>query len=197
MGRRNMGFRGFVFAATLIVGAAPGAAHAADWQKQSYADLGFSIDLPCTPQITKLDLASPVGPIPRTVGACIGETQQVYWSVADYRSIGGKPSPRQTLDASMHGGIAALGAIQDSVAKITVSGHPGRDFAFHTTELVGKARMIMVGRRVYQVLAVGPAGQGAPTMFDRAIQSWRPMAPGRGNLPRSAPRQGEHQAAAS
>jgi hypothetical protein len=88
---------------------------------------------------------------------------RVLMVVAADAPVGDDESAAQTqarLQSGQDRAIAGFGGTLKSSSEVTLAGHPGREFtAAITKPVVGqvRGRVYLVGKRLYQVMAVGPA----------------------------------------
>jgi hypothetical protein len=72
-------------------------------------------------------------------------------------------SADDALDGACSGSVSRVGGTETSRETITFAGHPGRDLQFEGTQLGRQfqthLKVFLAGRRLYQVMWLGPAGK--------------------------------------
>jgi hypothetical protein len=157
------------------------AASAADWTTYSHPELGFSIEAPAPLAVQTLSVATDVGPAPTTIFALDeGQAGAIILSVADYTGLKLRDVDKQKeLDGLVNNLVARQSATLISQSPITVDGFPGREITARADPagLLIKARIVYAGKRLYHLVAIGPAASGLPADYDRLEASLKIAKP--------------------
>ena len=85
--------------------------------------------------------------------------------------------PNEMLDGAAQGATANINGTLVSQNNISLDGHPGRELVLTATledvDATAKARIYLVGNRLYQVLALGAEGDISPEDMDAFLQSFK------------------------
>ena len=97
------------------------------------------------------------------------------------------------LDGACQGMVSEAQLVTLSKVPITLNGHPGREVTFDSQpgrpggKVVGRARLYLVGNRLYQVLIAGPDGRVSPETIDSYLNSFALLDQGPGPAGPGAP----------
>jgi hypothetical protein len=160
--------------ALLMLAALPSSAQEAkkDWQSYTFADDGFAIDLPSSPEIST---DRPSGQIRSS------RQYQVDVGVGSYVISAARYAPDARLEQWNDASMVELANAMKGKCRIR-DGRPGTFAGALSYEMVldqcpdgavMKVRMYVVGEWVYQVLAVGPAGVDARPETQKFHDSFR------------------------
>jgi hypothetical protein len=170
--------RAIIVGLTIAALAAGGATAAEAWARYSDPQLGFSVDTPQPLTWKTLQVPSPKGPVPTTIGTVeLPDKSLLAVSVADFTGLNATADTDDSLDGAVLGVLANTKAELDSETKITVNGAAGRDITFHTDKLKARARIVRSGDRLYDLIGVGLAERGPPVEFQRMEDSFSLAAP--------------------
>ncbi len=97
------------------------------------------------------------------------------------------------LDGACQGMVSEAQLVTLSKVPITLNGHPGREVTFDSQpgrpggKVVGRARLYLVGNRLYQVLIAGPDGRVPPETIESYFNSFSLLDQGPGPAGPGAP----------
>lgn len=134
----------------------------------------FSANFPCQSQIGGQTLDIPTGKLVMTTFTCALDKAAFFVAINDYPDGMMKP---EVLDNAYSGGINGLatsikGTIR-SVTTYTLGGTTGREgFVEVASEnTVYRARMFIVGNRLFQIMYLGPTGSEASETATKFLDS--------------------------
>ncbi len=138
---------------------------------------GFQVELPGTPSERVLKVETAAGPIDTHLFVVDRKDHVFLVSYNDYPESLLNDDPRTVLERARLGAIANVRGSLVSKQDIEVHGHPSQDFEFQvsTTEGVtsrGRARLVLVERRLYQLILLGPPETVSSRESDRFLQSF-------------------------
>ena len=157
--------------ALLLVAAAPYAARAANWQPWAPSDHSFSISFPTRPKTQTNTMGT--HPVQVVVSQAGKENFSVMFQDRDAEPSSGLMS-RQMLDGVCDAYMGSASWKLLHKRDLTIGKHPGRELEVQddSSHTVSLWRFYIVGKRVYQLTAVRPAG--TPTAnAQRFMQSFR------------------------
>jgi TonB family protein len=156
------------------------------WQEFSPSEGRFSVKLPSRPVTTTQRVETPDGWLPMRVYTLATPDQYIV-SYMDYpRTLEDPARVGQFFAGVRDGALRATGATLLRERDVTLAGHPGRQFKMKLRGgLVGRARIYVVGNRLYQLLFIVHE-EGAPELklrsneeaADRFFDSFRLEADG-------------------
>jgi hypothetical protein len=170
-------------AALVAVGAGTAAVaegQAAAWATYPHPELGFSIDAPMAPVSKTKTTQSTLGAVPTTLFAIDeGEAGAIILAVSDYSGVKTSLDVNKGLDGAVTGAVASMSATLLSNDHITVDGLEGREITARADPagLLIKGRIVFAGKRLYQLMAIGPAASGLPADFGRVEASLKIAKP--------------------
>lgn len=153
---------------SLLSSLAFGYTQGAEWQKFNSPEGRFNILMPSKPEHEVKEVDSPLGKLTLYAYAASNDTGYFLVSYGDYPVEPKDAAQKEmVLDGVRTGVLNGLGAEMSGEKKITLAGHPGREFtankAIQGTEVVFTWRIYLVGQRLYQLAAVTPkASAGSP-----------------------------------
>jgi hypothetical protein len=152
------------------IGFASGA-QAGTWTVCPHPELGFSIEAPAPLATASTTQATAMGPVKTVVFAIVeNDTSPIALAVADYSGVNlAGLDVQKALDAAVKDPLGRLHAVLLTQTPITVDGFPGREITGRADPdgLLVKGRIVFTGRRLYQLVAIGPATSGVLADFDR------------------------------
>ncbi len=149
------------------------------WGEHVYDDDGFAISAPTQPIVEKGPANSPAGEVELhfysfSLGGDSGFVVMTNTlNPADHRT------PQQILTDGKYGAVAAVKGKLVSEMPISLGNYPGIQLEVEAPRRYIQARVYVVGRRVYQLLAVAPIGKPIPPETDRFFRSFRLVASSR------------------
>ncbi len=143
----------------------PGPVGPAPWRKFSSAEGRFNILMPVAPKVSSREAEGPAGKL--TLHVYDASNSRGYFAVtyADYPGAARDPAhAEQVLDGVRTGVLRGVKGELISEKKISLKGHPGREFKasgkVQGIDVVFTWRIYLVGQRLYQ-LAVGAQAKDA------------------------------------
>jgi hypothetical protein len=141
------------------------------WQLVTSAPGAFAVAMPVapTPQTERVETAYGVVVV-NALSAAIGDMfYAVAW--ADYPPETSRARPARVLDEVRDRARARSRGRVVTERAISFSGYPGRDVEIEShpvpdVTMLSRARLVLVGTRLYQVIAAGPVRQGADAFLD-------------------------------
>jgi hypothetical protein len=154
-------------------------------QEYSSAEGKYRARFPGKPRLSEQTVSTPIGPIVLKIASSSDWSRtERFVSYADY-PVGlihpGNKDPM--LDGACQGMATEARLVILSKMPITIDGHPGREVSFeaqpgHTSgRLSGRARIYLVGARLYQVFIAGPTGRLTPETIDAFLNSFSLVDP--------------------
>ncbi len=124
-----------------------------DWKQVMSKDGGYSITMPDEPMDDTRPFDIPSGSVDFRINSMTAKG--VYYGVGygDYPSQAiGTKTPKDLLDELRDAALKAFLVKMNAEKDITLNGHPGREVEYENPDgLVGKARVYIVGKRMYVV----------------------------------------------
>ena len=136
-----------------------------EWREFAPAGGGFSIRFPGAPQSTTQTLRlSPQHSAELHIHSLTNPTLECSVIYADYPIPVGDPAvARRVLDSGAKGAVASVNAELLSLSEIAHEGHPGRLLRERMPDgKILRAKMVLVGQRLYQIAFTTPRPDGAP-----------------------------------
>lgn len=129
----------------------------ATWKEFSSAEGNFAVLMPGTPSYEKKNTATALGPIDMHMFTLnIGRDAAYLVMYSDYPEIVTRAKPDALLDGGRDGALANTKGKLIGEQNMSLDGFPGREIVI---EVPGKGllklRVFLVGRRMFQVMAVG------------------------------------------
>jgi hypothetical protein len=184
----------------------------ADSQEYTSPEGRFRAQYPGKPKLTQQTVPTQIGPIVLKIASTSDWSgTERFVSYADYPGGFIHPGNRDPmLDGACQGMATEARLVILSKMPISINGHPGREVSFEAQpghpagKISGRARVFVVGVRLYQVFIAGPTGRVTPETIDRFLNSFAlldqgptPAAvPAGGPAPRVAPTPAARPAAA-
>jgi hypothetical protein len=135
------------------------------WQTINRPADGFKVEMPCGITETRLPAynakgaAEPVETIEASPGP--GATFAVSWADNPPVERAGSTDVRTTLDLALNGALTRTRSVLVSQSENVISGYQARDFTARSDGGVLTARLILVGNRLYLLLAASPSSTAA------------------------------------
>jgi hypothetical protein len=171
-------FVGIVMAGaiTAVVMNKKGAAQTASaWQEFSHAAGKFTVLMPAAPTEQQQVIQTAAGPI--TMYMFFHELkggQSMYGVIySDYPALVANADPQKVLDGGRDGAVADMKGRLVQEQNITIQGHPGRELHIEVPQGMVKARIYLVGVRLYQALSVGAKEMIRPEDTEKFFSSFR------------------------
>jgi len=119
----------------------------------------FTVALPCSPTEDRQRVKTASGQL--EVNVFLAEDKNNTSYVVSYSDLPEaetkKGTEQKRLDFARDGAVAKARGKLRSEKPVELAGHPGRELVIDTdNELVVRLRIYVAGRRLYQVMAVGP-----------------------------------------
>lgn len=140
----------------LLLGAAQ---ESPGWKTFTSKEGGFTVSLPCTPAEERQRVQTATGHLDVVVFVAEGPNETSYVvGYSDLPAAEVKPgSEKRRLDFARDGAVAKARGTLRSERLFEQAGHPGRELVIEQkTGTVVRLRILVVGRRLYQIMAVGP-----------------------------------------
>ena len=148
----------------------------AGWTTHTSKDGGFSISLPRAPTESKQRVKTATGQLDVVLLVAEGKNGAAYVvSYSDFPPAEVKPgTENKRLDFARDGAVASARGRLLSEKRIEVEGHPAREVVIAGKgETVVRQRLVAVGARLYQIMAVGPAGATSSKEAGAFLDSFR------------------------
>jgi hypothetical protein len=137
----------------------------------------FAVRFPSVPAATKHTLNTPAGPV-ALLGFTVTDKAKSMGYAVLYSDIPLKPGQAVDPDRMLGAGVFALAdrpenrLVEDRL--ISLDGNPGREVVVEQSEQVlVKARIYVVGQRLYQVIVIAPKAKGFPPEAAAFLDSFR------------------------
>jgi hypothetical protein len=139
----------------------------AGWEKFNSPEGRFNILMPAKPEQKVKEVDSPVGKQTLYTYSVLNNTGYFGVTYGDYPVEPNSAAQKETVLDRITKSLAARGAEMIGEKKITLAGHPGREFTvdknIQGTDVVYNWRIYLVGQRLYQLAVVTPkANAGSP-----------------------------------
>ena len=156
-----------VFTAGLVLSAS-GARAADDWKVYRYDDLGFSVEAPQVLTRAASNTQTVAGAVPTTTLSIDHGDMALAIMVGDYRKMASDPS----LDGAV-AGVVKQGELVSN-QQVNVDGSVGHDVIVKLNDkgAIIFDRLILRGRMIYQIMAVGTLDKGLPPEQERFTRSF-------------------------
>jgi hypothetical protein len=146
---------------------------------------GFRVALPCVPKEAEQPFNTGVGPVALHSFSVDRDGTTYAATYSDYPETFALADPDRVLEGGIDGGVKGIKGKLLLKRNIALGGHPGREFSATTTgpggaPLLYRARIYLVGTRLYQVVVCGPEAKVAGEAGDAILRSFallRPPAP--------------------
>lgn len=142
------------------------------WSDYSYAKEGFAVSAPKEPVFSTKTAETAAGPVEihfYTVevgnGMLLVATSRLHPN--DKRTV------RQVIADSAQGAVASLNGKLTAQKAITLGKYPGTEFEIAADRAHNRDRVYVANRKIYQVVAIAPAGRPLPLETDQFNQSFR------------------------
>lgn len=144
------------------------------WTDYVSREGGFTVRVPKPPSYQTSEASTAVGSI--TVHTFVIEHGQMVYAVMYNDIPGNLPDVPEALADGRDGTLATAGEGAELVYEkdISIDGNPGLEFRINVPDPAGvyTARMYVVGDRLYQVLAMSPAGVNADEAVFKFLDSF-------------------------
>ena len=146
-----------------------------NWVEYRSAAGGYRVEFPGSPKIVPMDVQTGDGPkhleLPQLK---LGDVS----FVAAYADLNSTPADLQVyLDTSRDGTLANTKGKLRSQQRLTIGGIPARRFVYDKPDKSVVTHLTIVsGRRIFQLEAIGPAGQGNSAVVQHFIDSFALVA---------------------
>ena len=139
---------------------------------------GFSISTPVELKESTQSIPTPAGNLELHIFSGETPTRGYIVGYADYpEAVMQQSNPQKMLEGARNGAAAQINGKVLKEEQITLDGNPGVEFLMEgkndTQEALSKARMVLVGRRIYQVLVVGGKNDIQEPEMDGFIRSFK------------------------
>jgi hypothetical protein len=146
------------------------------WQTYTAPDGAFSIELPSKPTV-ELSQAPLEGGGTMTfhlVNSTSKGNRAYSCSYAELENVGEK-SPDQVLESARDGSLRNVQGTLIAQNQLMVQGFPGLQFQAHVRgNALMDSRLVLVGKRLYMLIAVAAAGEGSePKTVQRMFESFK------------------------
>jgi hypothetical protein len=163
---------------------AAAAAQGGPWKDYVYSDDAFAISSPVVPTVEKQKVRlTGSSAEARVYTMPVGESGAFMVFVVT-RDASDQRSDQQVLDEARVGALRAAHAIVLVQSNITLGRYRGSQIDLQASEAEGKKRMrdrfFVVGRTLYQLMAIAPAGQPLPVGTGQWLDSFRLVGEGGG-----------------
>jgi len=153
------------------------AAHQPDWQQIGSQDGRFAIMMPDFPEYGVQDVLTPVGALQVHIFSVSVDDSVFMAAYNDYPEfIVSSSDAGKMLDGARDGAVSNVNGKLLSERQIRLQGHPGRELWIEADvegqEGLARARIYLVGRRLYQVLVAGPENQFPESDAERCLDSF-------------------------
>ena len=141
-------------AATLLLAADDATTKPADFAPK---DGRFTVQMPGEPKEQTSKVNTPIGPIDVHLFISAPDPKSAYMvGYSDYpEEVVKKSDSDKILDGARDGAVRNVKGTLESEKKITMDGHPGRDYVISTEGFRGRERIYLVNARLYQVMLLG------------------------------------------
>jgi hypothetical protein len=165
-----------------------GAAKGAAWKDYSYPDDAFVIAAPAEPKVSREMLRVFGGSASAHIYTVKGGEQGALIVVVEDRQPADQRSDQDVLEQARLGVLATAHAIVTVQQNRTLGDHRGAQIDLEAADSGGarkrvRDRFFVVGRRLYQIMAIGPAGDPLPADAERWFASFRLANDGDGLRP--------------
>ena len=152
-------------------------------QAPAEEDGRFSIGMPTGPERREVSVPTPNGPSQLCVYLAAQKDAVYCVTYADYpEGFVAKNDPRAMLAGCQQSTVAQFHAKVTGESEIELDGHPGREFDLDFPADggpfpggAGKARVSLVGNRLYQLQVMGKKEQVGDPATDRYLDSFKPI----------------------
>ena len=155
------------------------------WNDYIYAADAFAISAPVAPTLEKQNVRVAGGSVEAHVYTVPGVDNGAFMVFVVMRDASDQRSDREVLDEARIGALRAANAIVIVQSNITLGRYRGSQIDLDTQsgQPAGKSKRIrdrffVVGRRLYQLMAVAPAGEPLPVGTGRWFDSFRLVGEG-------------------
>lgn len=161
------------------------APHAAEtafkWKNYSYAESGFSIDLPKAPEHTEQSIDIPKSNLKIYYETYLSEpsdTVVMVVSVWNYPAQIDMSNPETNLRDGFNGMLSALpGSDVESMRITDVQGFKALEFLVKNEDIYFQGELVLVYNTLYQVFTVYKEGEEMKANYDRFISSFKLIDP--------------------
>ena len=146
------------------------------WKKLAPPGGRFEAAVPADPVASKRKVATASGHLLVHVWMARGKDESAfvvsYFDLSEDELAKGPIETR--LDHARDGAVSSARGKLQSEKRIELAGHPGRDLAIEKDgKRIARVRLVLVGRRLFQVMALGASDKDAAILID----SFRPRKP--------------------
>jgi hypothetical protein len=151
----------------------------ADWKEFTCKEGGFQVLMPGTPKQADADTESDFGPGVLHMNTVNLRTTYYGAHYGDFPEGVKKLPLKQVYDSSRDGAAGNMRGKVASEKEIKLGDHPGREIQIDVKggELRFRARVFLVGTRLYQVVAFGPKEAITSKEADKFFESFKLTSP--------------------
>lgn len=144
------------------------------WKEFRSTEGRFSVSMPGTPEVETREVPSDLGPLSTHVFTATEKSIPYVVAYTDYPVDSPDAEMSATiLNGARDGVVKSLGATVVKEKEIQLDGHPGKDLEMTSGPLRLRAKIYLVGVRLYQVLSVAPKAGKVPKSVDRFLASFK------------------------
>jgi hypothetical protein len=165
----------FAFLLIMLCNAFAFGSQGADWIKLDSTAGNFSVLMPCEAKENKESKDSAYGPYTSILYSCTSTEREIYlagWVDYDPKFIF---NPQKELEANRDNFTKGMKATLGTSANMTYAGYQGLEFDCSTDVASMKARVFIIGKRPYMLIAVQLKGNERPQNIDKFFSSFNPV----------------------
>ena len=148
-----------ITAVVLLTSAAALVAQTAEWKTYSYAEDGFLVSLPISPEVEKSSVPTDLGMIQLHNYTATDNDVALFASESDFGTTGAASDPHTLLQGGKNGALTNSKCHLVSEKKISLGAYHGLEFEGESDSYHISARIYMVGSILYQTMIVEPIGK--------------------------------------
>lgn len=147
------------------------------WQQIGSQDGRFALMMPEFPEYDVQEVLTPVGPLDLHIFSVSSEDSVFMAAYNDYPEfVVSSSDVGKMLDGARDGAVSNVDGTLLSENQIRLQGYPGRELWIEADvdgeEGLARARIFLVGRRMYQILVAGPKRQFPSQDAERCLNSF-------------------------
>jgi hypothetical protein len=147
------------------------------WQQIGSQDGRFALMMPEFPDYNVQEVLTPVGPLELHIFSVNSEDSVFMAAYNDYPEfVVSSSDVGKMLDGARDGAVSNVDGTLLSESQIRLQGYPGREMWIEADvegqEGLARARIFLVGRRMYQILVAGPKSQFPSQDAERCLNSF-------------------------
>jgi hypothetical protein len=156
---------------------APASVKQPEWQQIGSQDGRFAVMMPEFPDYDVQDVLTPVGTLKLHIFSVSAEDSVFMAAYNDYPEfIVNSGDAGKMLDGARDGAVSNVSGKLLSESQIRLQGYPGRELWIEADvdgqDGLARARIYLVGRRLYQILVAGPKNQFPNHDAERCLNSF-------------------------